>query len=622
MPSVSASLAALLLALLPAAYSTPLVPRLEVKDYYPQIKRLAAIGDSYSAGIGAGKQRSEAGAGDCYRYDESYPSLLNQDGRLGGSDGHDFTYLSCSGDESPQILEQAKKLDGEYDLITISAGGNDLGFSEIVQSCIYRAVFWKDCEKPLKQAEKVLESKEFEKNIKALLKESKKHLSRDGQMYYTGYGKFFNAETTQCNDVDWTLVPEYKPTKLDQKLRERTNKIVNALNEKLNGWVGEAGGKFVNYDKYTEGWLQRFCDEGVTERNPWSDHEDDAWNQMWFQVRFGADDLKKRALELRKKRGTKTSDDLDDYKPEEGKFSDIDQRSLPVELLKVFHPTPVLNTFISNLIVLMVAERQARTENPDISLEKVALEVEEGTCKNDQEEDKVKCNSEDRRAIKNGEFLDHINNLCEEVESRLKRKDDWPYLLHAESYGPLVELNIKKEKSDAKLPDKEKCKTYLKKTLDDCRKGKEWKKGGSIIHDGIKYESAVRVNDHLWCQNASADLSDYVQLELSKYKEAAEDFCGSDISRKAGKEVDKFTSSLPSLSSKINLSINMGDSQGGCLGPKEYKPSKEECVEKFMKIVGNCKEKDGKSYGAGGTFDTPKGCVDYRAEGLSHIIIR
>lgn len=133
-----------------------------------------------------------------------------------------------------------------------------------------------------------------------------------------------------------------------------------------------------------------------------------------------------------------------------------------------------------------------------------------------------------------------------------------------------------------------KCKTYLKKTLDDCRKGKEWKKGGSIIHDGIKYESAVRVNDHLWCQNASADLSDYVQLELSKYKEAAEDFCGSDISRKAGKEVDKFTSSLPSLSSKINLSINMGDSQGGCLGPKEYKPSKEECVEKFMKIVGNC----------------------------------
>lgn len=301
----------------------------------------------------------------------------------------------------------------------------------------------------------MLESKEFEKNIKALLKESKKHLSRDGQMYYTGYGKFFNAETTQCNDVDWTLVPEYKPTKLDQKLRERTNKIVNALNEKLNGWVGEAGGKFVNYDKYTEGWLQRFCDEGVTERNPWSDHEDDAWNQMWFQVRFGADDLKKRALELRKKRGTKTSDDLDDYKPEEGKFSDIDQRSLPVELLKVFHPTPVLNTFISNLIVLMVAERQARTENPDISLEKVALEVEEGTCKNDQEEDKVKCNSEDRRAIKNGEFLDHINNLCEEVESRLKRKDDWPYLLHAESYGPLVELNIKKEKSDAKLPDKE-----------------------------------------------------------------------------------------------------------------------------------------------------------------------
>lgn len=87
------------------------------------IKKFAAIGDSYSAGIGAGQVRTEPGSGDCSRYDESYPSLLDINGHLGGSDAHTFTYLSCSGDESPAIKEQAEKLGDDYDLITISAGG-------------------------------------------------------------------------------------------------------------------------------------------------------------------------------------------------------------------------------------------------------------------------------------------------------------------------------------------------------------------------------------------------------------------------------------------------------------------------------------------------------------------
>jgi hypothetical protein len=48
---------------------------------------------------------------------------LDINGHLGGSDAYTFTYLSCSGDESPAIKEQAEKLDDDYGLITIFAGG-------------------------------------------------------------------------------------------------------------------------------------------------------------------------------------------------------------------------------------------------------------------------------------------------------------------------------------------------------------------------------------------------------------------------------------------------------------------------------------------------------------------
>ncbi|PLN80571.1 SGNH hydrolase [Aspergillus taichungensis] len=622
---LSAGLSGLLLASLTAAYSVPLHSRAEDVDLFPTVKRYAAIGDSYSAGIGAGTERNEEGAKSCHRFDESYPSILDQDERLGGHDAHEFTYLACSGDESPQVLEQAKKLQGEYDLITISAGGNDLGFSDIVQSCIYRIFTAQDCEEPLQTAELALENKKFEKNIELLLNEAKKHLAKGGQIYYTGYGKFFNADTTQCNKVDWSLTPSSKTAKLDQRLRERTNKLVDRLNDKLAGWVDKAGGKFVNYDQYTGGWLQRFCDEGVKETRPWVDNGEDAWNQMWFQMRLGVDALKNAAIEMRKKRGVKTSDDLDDYQPEEMKFSDLDTRGLPVGALKVFHPTPVLNAFISNLIVQMMVERRARDKDVDVSIEKVPLKAEKGTCKVDLdtdsdgagdsvEEDKVVCNSEDRRAISGSEFFQNIQDVCDGVEDRFKSKD-WPYSVHTMSQGTIVELNIKKQRSDAKLPNKEQCITYLKKTLDDCRKGKKWKKGGYVIHDGIKYESVIRLRDHLWCENGKADLSANEKFDVSTYKGIAEDWCDSGITRKAGESVSAFTHSSPIPTAQIKLSISMSDNQDGCLGPKEYKPSKEECVDKFMKLLGDCKEKDGKSYGAGGVFDTPSGCVTYDVNG-------
>ena len=90
---------------------------------FSYIKKFAAIGDSYSSGVGAGSVLKGKNDEKCSRYDESYPSRLNEDARMGGADGHEFTYLGCLGDKTPEILDQAKKLGDDMDLITISGSG-------------------------------------------------------------------------------------------------------------------------------------------------------------------------------------------------------------------------------------------------------------------------------------------------------------------------------------------------------------------------------------------------------------------------------------------------------------------------------------------------------------------
>lgn len=106
------------------------------------IRRWAAIGDSYTAGIGAGQPLghmiteeevaiTEPDGADqirdnwrCARYDMAYPKVLERQFPNVNKDG--FQYLACSGDRSVQIYQQARALKGNLDFVTFTAGGNDL----------------------------------------------------------------------------------------------------------------------------------------------------------------------------------------------------------------------------------------------------------------------------------------------------------------------------------------------------------------------------------------------------------------------------------------------------------------------------------------------------------------
>ncbi|HET6449629.1 MAG TPA: SGNH/GDSL hydrolase family protein [Conexibacter sp.] len=102
-----------------------------------------ALGDSYSSGVGT-KSFYES---TCKRSEYAYPRLIARD-RAGTS----LTFRACSGATTSSVTsEQLGSLSAATNIVTITIGGNDAGFSSIVTQC---ALPWPwSCESELTSAE-------------------------------------------------------------------------------------------------------------------------------------------------------------------------------------------------------------------------------------------------------------------------------------------------------------------------------------------------------------------------------------------------------------------------------------------------------------------------------------
>lgn len=87
-----------------------------------------ALGDSYASGTGAG---SYGNSGSCKRSANSYPQLwTNSHGAAS------FAFVACSGAETADVLNnQVGALGAGTTLATISIGGNDAGFADVMITC-------------------------------------------------------------------------------------------------------------------------------------------------------------------------------------------------------------------------------------------------------------------------------------------------------------------------------------------------------------------------------------------------------------------------------------------------------------------------------------------------------
>jgi lysophospholipase L1-like esterase len=89
-----------------------------------------ALGDSYSAGLGAGSYISSSGS--CDRSTHAYPVLWDQ-----ANSPASYTSVACAGATTSTVLSsQISALSSATTLVSITIGGNDVGFSSVMETCV------------------------------------------------------------------------------------------------------------------------------------------------------------------------------------------------------------------------------------------------------------------------------------------------------------------------------------------------------------------------------------------------------------------------------------------------------------------------------------------------------
>ena len=117
--------AAAALPALTAAANAAVIPR----SALPAV-RYVALGDSYSSGVGSGDYYRSGGS--CERSPNAYPALW-------AAASHPVSYVSeaCSGATIGSVLRsQLSALNKSTTLVSITIGGNDVGFSSVMETCV------------------------------------------------------------------------------------------------------------------------------------------------------------------------------------------------------------------------------------------------------------------------------------------------------------------------------------------------------------------------------------------------------------------------------------------------------------------------------------------------------
>ncbi|GAA5016075.1 SGNH/GDSL hydrolase family protein [Kitasatospora paranensis] len=92
--------------------------------------RYVALGDSYSAGVGAGSYTGDSGS--CKRSTNAYPYLWKN-----ANAPSSFSFVACSGAKTGDVLNnQVSALSSSTTLVSITIGGNDAGFADTMQTCV------------------------------------------------------------------------------------------------------------------------------------------------------------------------------------------------------------------------------------------------------------------------------------------------------------------------------------------------------------------------------------------------------------------------------------------------------------------------------------------------------
>ncbi|MCP2338167.1 SGNH/GDSL hydrolase family protein [Actinomadura rupiterrae] len=110
-----------------------------------------ALGDSYSAGVGAEATLADQNPlSQCHRTSKAYYHTVAKTFRFAGGS----SFWACSGATTRDVRKgrggepsQLNRVDGNTTLVTISVGGNDIGFAKIMAGCVVKLPWSRGCEK-------------------------------------------------------------------------------------------------------------------------------------------------------------------------------------------------------------------------------------------------------------------------------------------------------------------------------------------------------------------------------------------------------------------------------------------------------------------------------------------
>lgn len=89
-----------------------------------------ALGDSYASGVGSGSYTTESGS--CLRSTKAYPQLWTN-----AHAPSSFKFVACSGARTTDVnANQISALSSSTTLVSITIGGNDVGFAQVMLDCV------------------------------------------------------------------------------------------------------------------------------------------------------------------------------------------------------------------------------------------------------------------------------------------------------------------------------------------------------------------------------------------------------------------------------------------------------------------------------------------------------
>jgi len=193
-----------------------------------------AQGDSYASGTGT-REYYDSG---CQRSNHSYAK------QLAAQEGMNLSHVACSGARIPDVrANQLGALSGTTDLVTLSIGGNDAGFSSVITQC---AKPWPyTCTTEMSNARSFI-TNTLPGQLDALYTEIQTRAPY-ARVIVVGYPRLFNGE--ECNFF----------ARISSTEQRDLNAIADLLASKISGVAAAHGFEFLDVRSPFDG--HRVCDD-------------------------------------------------------------------------------------------------------------------------------------------------------------------------------------------------------------------------------------------------------------------------------------------------------------------------------------------------------------------------